>query len=135
MIPFPFGFPRFSPPYRKNASSYNPIVSSPSNPSICHFSKVSPYHCHISPFPTFSEENRKNPKGNASVNEEKNKNYKKECISTEENKEDEDIPLFNLFGIPLYYDDVLILMLLFFLYQEDVKDPSLFIALILLLLN
>lgn len=40
-----------------------------------------------------------------------------------------------LFGINLYFDDILIICLLFFLYQEKVKDTELFICLILLLLT
>lgn len=43
--------------------------------------------------------------------------------------------LFEIFGIKLYYDDILLICLIFFLYQEDVDDPYLFIALILLLLS
>ena len=42
---------------------------------------------------------------------------------------------FDLFGIKLYFDDVLILSLLFFLYKEEVKDEMLFLALVLLLLS
>ena len=42
---------------------------------------------------------------------------------------------FELFGLKLYFDDVLIICLLFFLYQEGVKDEELFISLILLLLS
>ena len=41
-------------------------------------------------------------------------------------------PLFQLFGISLYFDDIL---LIWFLYDEGVKDEGLFIALILLLLS
>lgn len=41
----------------------------------------------------------------------------------------------DLFGIKLYFDDVLILSLLFFLYKEEVKDESLFLALVLLLIS
>ena len=44
-------------------------------------------------------------------------------------------PIFELFGIKLFFDDVLIISLIFFLYNEGVKDQSLFIALILLLLS
>lgn len=47
----------------------------------------------------------------------------------------EDNPFFEIFGIKLYYDDILLICLIFFLYQEDVDDPYLFIALILLLLT
>lgn len=44
-------------------------------------------------------------------------------------------PVFEILGIKLYLDDVIILCLLFILYQEDVKDEMLFIILILLLLS
>lgn len=47
-----------------------------------------------------------------------------------------DFPVwFDLFGIKLYFDDVLILSLLFFLYKEQVKDEGLFLALLLLLIS
>ncbi len=41
----------------------------------------------------------------------------------------------DLFGIKLYFDDVLILSLLYFLYKEDVKDEGLFLALVMLLIS
>lgn len=44
-------------------------------------------------------------------------------------------PILEILGLKLYLDDLIILALLFFLYKEDVKDESLFIALILLLLS
>ena len=44
-------------------------------------------------------------------------------------------PFFEVFGLKLYFDDVLIICLIFFLYQEGVKDEYLFMALILLLLS
>lgn len=44
-------------------------------------------------------------------------------------------PIFEIFGIQLYLDDIIILGLLFFLYQEGVEDDMLFISLILLLLS
>ena len=47
----------------------------------------------------------------------------------------EEEEFFNLFGIKLYHDDILLIGLIFFLYQEDVKDQYLFFALILLLLS
>ena len=43
--------------------------------------------------------------------------------------------LFEILGIKLYYDDVLLICLIFFLYQEGVQDKYLFFALILLLLS
>lgn len=42
---------------------------------------------------------------------------------------------FEIFGIKLYFDDLLIIALLFFLYKEECTDDSLFIILILLLLS
>ena len=44
-------------------------------------------------------------------------------------------PIFEIFGIELYLDDIIILGLLFFLYQENVQDEMLFIVLILLLVS
>ena len=43
--------------------------------------------------------------------------------------------VFNILGINLYFDDVLIILVIFFLYNENVNDPYLFIVLILLLLT
>ncbi|MFR0822423.1 MAG: hypothetical protein ACLU84_04280 [Clostridia bacterium] len=50
-------------------------------------------------------------------------------------EEEEEKPIFEILGIRLYSDDLILLALLFFLYKEEVKDPSLFISLILLLLS
>lgn len=46
-----------------------------------------------------------------------------------------DAPIFNLLGINLYFDDILLILVIFFLYTEHVDDPYLFITLILLLLT
>lgn len=56
--------------------------------------------------------------------------FKKTII--EENKEPE---IFEIFGLKLYFDDILLICLIFFLYNEGVKDYYLFISLILLLLS
>lgn len=50
-------------------------------------------------------------------------------------KSNDDTVWLDLFGIKLYFDDVLILSLLFFLYKEEVKDEGLFLALVLLLIS
>lgn len=42
---------------------------------------------------------------------------------------------FEIFGITLHFDDILLICLLFFLYNEGVKDQLLFITLVLLLLS
>lgn len=54
--------------------------------------------------------------------------------STKKPKQEDPVWL-DIFGIKLYFDDVLILSLLFFLYKEEVKDEGLFLALVLLLIS
>lgn len=49
--------------------------------------------------------------------------------------ENNNIFLFEIFGLKIYLDDALIVCLLFFLYQEHVNDEGLFLILILLLLT
>lgn len=44
-------------------------------------------------------------------------------------------PVLEILGLKLYLDDILIISLLYFLYEEDVKDETLFISLLLLLLS
>ena len=67
---------------------------------------------------------------NNSINKETSLNSdKKKCNDSS----DDDI--FEIFGLKLHSDDLLLIGLLFFLYQEDVKDTYLYIALILLLLS
>lgn len=48
---------------------------------------------------------------------------------------DESSVVFEIFGIKLHYDDILLLCLIFFLYKEGVQDEFLFVALILLLIS
>ena len=42
---------------------------------------------------------------------------------------------FELFGMKLYFDDVLIICILLFLYNEQVHDQELFLCLVLLLIS
>lgn len=51
------------------------------------------------------------------------------------NKSDSFEHFLELFGIKLYFDDVLIICILFFLYKEEVKDFELFLCLIMLLIS
>ncbi len=46
-----------------------------------------------------------------------------------------DFEYIELFNIKFYFDDLLILCLLFFLYKEDVHDDFLYVILIALLLT
>ena len=50
-------------------------------------------------------------------------------------KKQNDNYFFELFGLKLYSDDILLMSLIFFLYQEGIKDDELFLSLILLLLT
>ncbi len=53
-------------------------------------------------------------------------------LSFLQNSDSEYIELFN---IKFYFDDLLIICLLFFLYKEDVHDEFLYVILIMLLLT
>ena len=52
-----------------------------------------------------------------------------------EGLEDMNKPLFDFLGIKLYLDDIIIICILIFLYQQKVQDESLYLILILLLLS
>lgn len=47
----------------------------------------------------------------------------------------DNMDFFEIFGLKLYFDDILLICIIFFLYNEGVKDQWLFISLILLLLS
>ncbi|MBR2240196.1 MAG: hypothetical protein IJ890_02270 [Clostridia bacterium] len=63
----------------------------------------------------------------------------KENIPEQKNNQNKDCNqpdlLFEILGIKIYFDDLLLICILFFLYQEGIQDEYLFIALILLLLS
>lgn len=84
--------------------------------------------------PCFPSVSSKQEQGNFSccLNASKNKDCKSNNI---ENSQSETEECFEILGLKLHFDDLLIVALLFFLYQEDVKDTYLYIALILLLLS
>lgn len=73
--------------------------------------------------------NGEQTKRNQSFNQEEKRTLKHDEIEQKEN------PIFEIFGIKLFFDDILIIALIFFLYNEGVRDNLLFIALILLLLS
>ena len=70
-----------------------------------------------------------NSNSNKILNPPNNNNEKKE-----ENIQKPNIS-FELFGIKLEFDDILLIILIFFLYNEGITDQLLFITLILLLLS
>lgn len=87
---------------------------------------------------------RPNPNSNSSYSSpssHKEVDYKPvDNVSSDENKKNNsksnnDNYFFELFGLKLYFDDILLICLIFFLYQEGVRDDELFISLVLLLLS
>ena len=73
---------------------------------------------------------RKNNSQNRQTNNKKAQEEKEERNFTESEK-----PAFEIFGIKLYFDDILIISLILFLYNEGVRDILLFISLILILMS
>lgn len=68
----------------------------------------------------------------------KNQNEQyRNCIDKDDDEKNNEVdsPLFELFGLKLYFDDILLLGLLFVLYSEGVDDTNLYIALVLLLMS
>lgn len=112
---------------------------------------------YISPPPSYTYKNQENNPNNVSNSafaknsnpspNEKNAKNDEEIRKTEEPRSNlaneknnsksksETNYFFELFGLKLYFDDILLICLIFFLYQEGVKDDELFISLILLLLS
>lgn len=75
---------------------------------------------------------------NAPINSETYSNNKKKGIDSKPNYKDtfsscSEQPILEFHGIKLYSDDLLILLLLYFLYKEKVNDNLLYIALFALL--
>lgn len=63
------------------------------------------------------------------------KKSKQEDLKFENSQEKANNFFLDIFGLKLQFDDLLLLVLIFFLYNEGVKDEELFIVLILLLLS
>ena len=79
---------------------------------------------------SYSPSNFQNSLESNSSNED-NRNLNQKNKSNKNNND----YLFDLFGLKIFSDDILLVSLIYFLYSEGVKDDSLFIVLILLLLS
>lgn len=78
----------------------------------------------------------KNDRTNNFANSLKNEKTKKADDLTETSiSSEKDDTIFEIFGIKLHSDDILLICLIFFLFKEGVQDEYLFISLILLLLS
>ena len=104
-------YPPFSPFYYRNYNNYGRTNINPERKSL------SPKQDNN------NDSNSNSNKENDNSNNE-NRNYNEPS--------DE---YFEIFGLKLYFDDILLICMIFFLYQEGVKDQMLFISLILLLLS
>ena len=78
--------------------------------------------------------NSNNLNSNSKPNVNTNFKLNSQTISNKKDSEDRQ-ELFDFLGIKLYFDDVLLICLIFFLYNVGVKDQYLFISLIMLLLS
>ena len=72
---------------------------------------------------------------NTSKREKNYTNEEKKQIEERASSDNSEKELFEIFAIKLFFDDILLICLIFFLYNEGVKDQYLFISLILLLLT
>lgn len=86
-------------------------------------------------YQNFSNQNIKNNAHKTVSNNE----YTNSNTETSQNKrslsQESSDETLEIFGIKLHFDDILLICLIFFLYKQNVNDPLLFIALILLLLS
>lgn len=125
-----FPFPFYRNYYRPQAPSYNSMQSHISNNSYGSKDRM-PYNSSIMP-DTFAHSN--NISKNQHTNSDKDNDCKNFKAKNKSNKNNDNF-LFDLFGLKIYSDDVLLVSLIYFLYSEGVKDDSLFLVLILLLLS
>ena len=110
----PFKLPFNSPFFYNNYRPNYPSIPTSSN---------KPYSSNY-----FTQNTAFNPSTSIELN-----NISNEKKSSENTESSE--PFFEILGIKLYFDDIIIICILFFLYNEKVNDEGLFICLILLLLS
>ena len=79
--------------------------------------------------------NSHNSNHNTLKNTESPKNVQKQEKKASADSVESTEAFFEIFGLKLYFDDILIICILFFLYTERVHDEELFICLIMLLLT
>lgn len=116
MMPFPSFYP--SPYYR------NPYRNMRNYQNLANSSKAIPYSIEkLSPPSETVNSSNKTMSSNEDVKR-----------STHD-KDNADSEYFEIFGLKLYFDDILLICMIFFLYSEGVEDQMLFISLILLLLS
>ncbi len=83
------------------------------------------YNCYINP----------NDIQNTNIKDNSSKKDNKIFENSSKSGTDKIPVMLEILGLKLYFDDILIISILFFLYQEGIRDDELFICLILLLLT
>ncbi len=126
--------------YYNYPSFYHPPLNQYPNIQYSNFTRnknfpnASIKHLHNDDFTQKNIQNRKNL-NNANINNQKNNSQLVQKENSRKENQTHDETLFEILGIKLYFDDILLICLIFFLYTEGVQDQYLFIALILLLLS
>jgi hypothetical protein len=118
----PFSFPYFYNNYRypRNPAPSNPNTNINVPANYSHYSNTS---LNVNPPVNLNlKTNVKQKDSKKSENSECDNSESSECF-------------FEIFGLKLHFDDVLIICILFFLYTEEVHDEELFLCLILLLIS
>lgn len=139
-----YNYPFFSFPHFRRYSNYYPVPYSYVNNDSQKY-KCSTYSNkqQRDKYSTYSNKqlkdkystysNKQQKEGNSSKRTPSGFSFLSNILHQEDRDDDEEY--FDLFGLKLYYDDLLLIGLMFFLYKEDVKDQYLFFALVLLLLS
>ena len=112
MFNFPFFSYPYNYPYYRYPNRYNPDIKNTTNNQLINQEE--------------NEEKEKNSITNSKTIS--NTINSRSCSSSEQ-------ALFEIFGIKLYLDDLIIIGLLFFLYQQNVNDELLYMILFLLLFS
>lgn len=131
-----FGFPNYSFPLYRNYNRYNRY--SLNNPFM--FSNIrrpvnSKNHNYQGKTQRTDNFNQNISSTNLLENSYRIEDSKEKEAKNSKKQKSSDNEFLEIFGIKLYFDDLMIISLLFFLYSEGVNDYYLFITLILLLLT
>lgn len=123
----------FQPPYVENKNIGNNVEKN--NNYINETTNICNYRNNDYKKLNTDFENTNNQNNNISKKNKSSKFYLGPIVFDSSSFSDLEKPVLELLGLKLYLDDILILSLLYFLYEEDVKDETLFISLLLLLIS
>lgn len=131
-----FGFPNYSFPLYRNYNRYNRYsLNTPFITSNIRRPFPPINHNYQEKTQEYDSSNKNISSTNLPENSSKIQDSKEKEAKNSKNEKCSDNEFLEIFGIKLYFDDLMIISLLFFLYSEGVNDYYLFITLILLLLT